>query len=128
MIYSARPIVTPVENIVFCCFVFLDFKSGDERTTCAKTIIPPGRDFGLAEWINFLFCFLPSMHDTLFYNLVKREIAKTVVVETVRVLRLLLIDSRRLHSDKLLISPEHKVHPCELLQNFSFAEERFFSS
>ena len=29
MIHSARPIVTPVANIVFCCFVFLDFKSGD---------------------------------------------------------------------------------------------------
>ena len=23
-----------------------------ERTTCVKTIIPTGRDFGLAEWIN----------------------------------------------------------------------------
>ena len=32
MIYSARPIVIPVANIVFCCFVFLDLKSGDERT------------------------------------------------------------------------------------------------
>ena len=44
MIHSARPIVTPVANIVFCCFVFLHLKSGDGRTTC-------GRDFGLAEWI-----------------------------------------------------------------------------
>ena len=55
MIHSARPIVTPVASIVFCCFVFLDFKSGDGRTdglTCAKTMIPTGRDFGLAEWIN----------------------------------------------------------------------------
>ena len=51
MIHSARPIVTPVANIVFCCFVFLDLKNGDGRTTCAKTI-PTGRDFGLAEWIN----------------------------------------------------------------------------
>ena len=32
MIHSARPIVTPVANIVFCCFVFLDLKSEDERT------------------------------------------------------------------------------------------------
>ena len=32
MIHSARPIVTPVANIVFCCFVFLDMKSGDGRT------------------------------------------------------------------------------------------------
>ena len=24
MIHSARPIVTPVANIVFCCFVFLE--------------------------------------------------------------------------------------------------------
>ena len=52
MIHSARPIVTPVANIVFCWFVFLDLKSGDGRTTCAKTMIPTGRDFGLAEWIN----------------------------------------------------------------------------
>ena len=29
MIHSARPLVTPVANIVFCCFVFLDMKSGD---------------------------------------------------------------------------------------------------
>ena len=32
MTHSARPIVTPVANIVFCCFVLLDLKSGDERT------------------------------------------------------------------------------------------------
>ena len=32
LIHSARPIVTPVANIVFCCFVFLDLKSGDGRT------------------------------------------------------------------------------------------------
>ena len=54
LIHSARPIVTPVANIV--CFVFLDLKSGDGRTDgrpiCAKTIIPTGPDFGLAEWIN----------------------------------------------------------------------------
>ena len=56
MIHSARPIVTPVENIVFRCFVFLDLKSGDGRTACAKTMIRTGRDFGLAEWINNLNC------------------------------------------------------------------------
>ena len=54
MIHSARPTVSPVANIVFCCFVYLDLKSGDGRTTCAKTIIPTGRDFGLAEWIKEL--------------------------------------------------------------------------
>ena len=54
MIHSARPIVTPVANIIFSCFVLLDLKSGDGRTTCAKTRIPTGRDFGLAEWINYL--------------------------------------------------------------------------
>ena len=36
-------------------FVLLDLKSGDgrtdRRTTCAKTMIPTGRDLGLAEWI-----------------------------------------------------------------------------
>ena len=31
MIHSARPIVTQVANIVFCCFVFLDLKSEDGR-------------------------------------------------------------------------------------------------
>ena len=51
MIHSARPIITPVTNIVFC-FVVLELKSGDGRTTCAKRIIPTGRYFGLAEWIN----------------------------------------------------------------------------
>ena len=53
MIHSARPIVTPVANIVFCCFVFLDLKSGDRRTdgrtTCEKTMIPTGRDFGVGR-------------------------------------------------------------------------------
>ena len=29
MIHSARPIVMPAVTIVFCCFVFLDLKSGD---------------------------------------------------------------------------------------------------
>ena len=51
MIHSARPIVTLIANIVFCWVVLLDLKSGDGRTTCAKTIIPTGHDFGLAEWI-----------------------------------------------------------------------------
>ena len=37
MIHSARPTVSPVANIVVCCFVLLDLKSGDGRTTCAKT-------------------------------------------------------------------------------------------
>ena len=32
MIHSARLIVTPVANIVFCCFDCLDLKSGDGRT------------------------------------------------------------------------------------------------
>ena len=32
MMHSARPIVTPVANIVFYCFVFLDLKIGDVRT------------------------------------------------------------------------------------------------
>ena len=54
MIHSARPIV--IASIVFCCFVFLDLKSGDRRTdgrtTCAITMIPTCRDLGFAEWIN----------------------------------------------------------------------------
>ena len=32
MIHSARPIVTPVAIIIFCCFVFIDLKRGDGRT------------------------------------------------------------------------------------------------
>ena len=49
MIHSARHIVTQVANIVFCCFVFLDLSY---FRTYAKTMIPTGRDYGLAEWIN----------------------------------------------------------------------------
>ena len=52
MIHSARPTATPVANIVFCYFVLLNLESGDGWTTCAKTMIPTGRDCGLAEWIN----------------------------------------------------------------------------
>ena len=55
MIHSARPIVTPEANIVFCCFVLLHLERGDGRTTCAKTMIPTGRDCGLAEWIKIMF-------------------------------------------------------------------------
>ena len=62
MIHSARHIVTPLANIVFCCFVFLDLKSGDGRKTCAKTMIPTFSDFGLAEWINTALTFLLSYH------------------------------------------------------------------
>ena len=40
MIHSARPIVTPEANIVFCCFVFLDWKSGDERTDMCENNDP----------------------------------------------------------------------------------------
>ena len=36
----------------FLCVVLLDLISGDGRTTCVKTIIPTGRDCGLAKWIN----------------------------------------------------------------------------
>ena len=32
MIHSARPTVSPVATIIFCCFVLLDVKSGDGRT------------------------------------------------------------------------------------------------
>ena len=59
MIHSVRPIVTPVANIV----------GTDVRTygrkSCAKTVIPTGRDFGLAEWINI-------------YNLIKQHDIKNV--------------------------------------------------
>ena len=32
MIHSTRPTVSPETIIIFCCFVLLDLKSGDERT------------------------------------------------------------------------------------------------
>ena len=52
MTHSARPIVTPVANIVFCCFVFLHLKYGDVRTdNMCEDNIPTSREFGLAEWI-----------------------------------------------------------------------------
>ena len=46
----------------FCWFCFYySLKSGDGRTdgrtTCAKTIIPTSRDFGLAEWIHYYLLF-----------------------------------------------------------------------
>ena len=66
MIHSTRPIVMPVANIVFCCFVLLDLKSGDGRTTCAKTMIPTGRGCGLAEWINR---YQKDMFSTGFANI-----------------------------------------------------------
>ena len=48
MIHSARPTVSPVATIIFCCFVLLDLKWGRTygRKTCAKIIITTGRDFG----------------------------------------------------------------------------------
>ena len=56
MIHWARTTGSPVENIVSCSFVSLDLNSGDGRTDgrtiCEKKIIPSGRDYGLAEWIN----------------------------------------------------------------------------
>ena len=57
--WSTRPdpqCLSPVANVVFTLFCFArSLKVGtDERTTCANTIIPTGRDFGLAEWIDFL--------------------------------------------------------------------------
>ena len=55
MIHSARPTVSPVENIVFAwnLFCFARFwKLGmDGRITRAKTMITTGRDCGSAEWI-----------------------------------------------------------------------------
>ena len=46
-----------VANIVFCCFVLLDLKSGDVRMDGqnVQKQFPTGRDFGLAEWINILY-------------------------------------------------------------------------
>ena len=52
MIHSARPMVTPVANIVFILL---------GRTTCAKTMTPTGRDFGLAEWINYYITVLSTL-------------------------------------------------------------------
>ena len=79
MIHSARPTVSPVVKIVFTgnlfCFLLYFEKDGrtDGQTTCAKTIIPTGRDFGLAEWINIIFCtiFANVLHD--FTRLIKYE-------------------------------------------------------
>ena len=79
MIHSARarPIVTPVANIVLCCFVFLDLKSGYGRTDgrndghVRKQWSLPARDFGLAEWINIII-ILSCLHFMLPMN--KRQI------------------------------------------------------
>ena len=59
MNHSARPIVTPVASercfLLFCFSRFEKWGRGrtDGRTICAKTMIPTGRDFRLAEWINY---------------------------------------------------------------------------
>ena len=55
MIHSARPIVTPVANIVFALFCFSRFeKWGRTDGQHVRKMIPTtGRDFGLAEWINY---------------------------------------------------------------------------
>ena len=59
MIPSARPTI-PTVAITIVLFYAIS-KSGmdvrtygrtDGRTKCAKTMIPIGHDFGLAEWIN----------------------------------------------------------------------------
>ena len=55
MIHSVRPTVSPVANIVFTLLDFEKWGRTDGRTTCAKTMIPTGRDFGLAKWINTSF-------------------------------------------------------------------------
>ena len=51
-IHSAWPTVSPVANMIFVSFCLLDFEMWG-RTTCAKTVIPTGRDYGSAEWINY---------------------------------------------------------------------------
>ena len=66
MIHSARPTVSSVETIVFAwnlfCFEYWGrtrtYRRTDGRTTCAKTMITTGRDFGLAEWIKNMGFFL----------------------------------------------------------------------
>ena len=55
MIHSARPTVSPIAKHCFLLFCFARFEKWertDRRTTCAKTMIHAGRNFGLAEWIN----------------------------------------------------------------------------
>ena len=57
MIHSARPIVTPVANVVFGCFVFLDLKSGDGRTYgqhVRKQLSVPAVTFGWPSGSIFL--------------------------------------------------------------------------
>ena len=51
MIHSARPIVTPAANIVFCCFVLGTDVRKDGQHMCQHNY-PYSCDFGLAEWIN----------------------------------------------------------------------------
>ena len=56
--------VSPVANLFLLCFVLLDFEKWGHayvQTTCAKTMIPTGRDCGLAEWIK-KFEFNHSSH------------------------------------------------------------------
>ena len=51
MIHSARPTVSLAANIV--CFVLFCYIWKDVQTDdMCESIIPTGRDCGLAEWIN----------------------------------------------------------------------------
>ena len=71
MIHSARPTVSSVATIVFCCFVFLDLKSGDRRTYGQHVRKQWSlRDCRLAEWMNSEeFSYFVMIIDFLQYSL-----------------------------------------------------------
>ena len=88
MIHSARPIVAPLANIVFGCFVFLDLKSGngrtDGRTDMCKNNYAYLPDFGLAEWIKKRETFYKhfSLHGYDLLNLFCNECTMLIYVHT----------------------------------------------
>ena len=86
MIDSSWPIVTPVSNIVFCCFVLLDLKSGDVTYIRTDNMCeyndPYRRYFGLAEWINKIFFML---YVTNMYRILDRK--QEVKVQKITILR-----------------------------------------
>ena len=68
MFHSARPTLSPVANIVFALIIFA-LKSGDGRTTCAKTMITTGHDCGSAL-VDQLFT-LANLYNLIVLNAAK---------------------------------------------------------
>ena len=71
MIHSARPTVSPVATIVFCCFVLLDLKSGDGRTDnmCRNNYhYQPGLWVGLVDQLWIILNWFDLLSIYIFFS------------------------------------------------------------